>query len=71
MSEDGTVALGSTSVSDDGLNVAYAISNAGSDWMTVKVRAIFFVYNVRVCVCRSACAIGNSLWMMVKVRLCV
>src|SRR5690606_36840315 len=31
-SEDGTVALGGMSVSDDGRYVAYAIAEAGSDW---------------------------------------
>jgi prolyl oligopeptidase len=39
-SKDGTVALGGTSVSDDGEYVAYAIADAGSDWRTWRVRNI-------------------------------
>src|SRR5205807_957100 len=31
-SKDGTVALGATSVSDDGKYLAYAVNDAGSDW---------------------------------------
>jgi prolyl oligopeptidase len=37
-SKDGTVALGSISFSDDGKLVAYAASEAGSDWTTWKVK---------------------------------
>jgi len=37
-SEDGTVALGSTSFSDDGRYLAYAKNKAGSDWSTWYVR---------------------------------
>ena len=36
----GTVALTSWSVSDDGRRVAYATSDAGSDWMTWRVRDV-------------------------------
>ncbi len=36
-SKDGTIALGSTSVSDDGKYLAYSVSEAGSDWSTWKV----------------------------------
>jgi prolyl oligopeptidase len=36
-SKDGTVALGETSVSPDGKFLAYAVSEAGSDWETWKV----------------------------------
>jgi prolyl oligopeptidase len=39
-SADGTVALMSWSVSDDGRLVVYAISDAGSDWMTWQVRDV-------------------------------
>ncbi len=39
-SEDGTISLGGWSVSDDGRFVAYALSDGGSDWRTVKVRDI-------------------------------
>ncbi|MCB9662504.1 MAG: S9 family peptidase [Alphaproteobacteria bacterium] len=39
-SEDGTVALGGWSVSDDGRWLAYAIAEAGSDWRTWKVRDV-------------------------------
>lgn len=37
-SKDGTVALGSISFSDDGKLVAYATSEAGSDWTTWRVK---------------------------------
>lgn len=37
-SEDGTIALGSCSFSEDGSYCAYTISESGSDWRTVKVR---------------------------------
>lgn len=36
-SKDGTVALSSTSFSDDGKYVAYAVAEAGSDWNTWRV----------------------------------
>ena len=35
--KDGTVALGATAVSPDGRFLAYAVSEAGSDWTTLKV----------------------------------
>ena len=38
LSRDGTVALTGLAVSEDGALVAYATSNAGSDWMTWQVR---------------------------------
>lgn len=40
MSEDGTVALGGTAVSDDGRYIAYSINRAGSDWQEWYVRDI-------------------------------
>ena len=40
LSEDGTVALGGLSVSKDGKRMAYAIADAGSDWVTWKVREV-------------------------------
>ncbi len=40
MSADGTVALAGASVSDDGTLLAYALSAAGSDWMTWHVRDV-------------------------------
>jgi prolyl oligopeptidase len=40
LSEDGTTAVGSFSVSDDGKLVAYALSDAGSDWQRWKVREV-------------------------------
>ena len=36
-SKDGTVALGSTSFSDDGKYVAYSVAEAGSDWNTWRI----------------------------------
>jgi prolyl oligopeptidase len=40
LAKDGTVALASTSISDDGEFVAYSLSEAGSDWQNWKVRSI-------------------------------
>ncbi len=40
LSEDGTVALAGLSVSDDGKLLAYALAEAGSDWITWKVRDV-------------------------------
>lgn len=40
LSEDGTSALGSTSVSRCGTWLAYAIQTAGSDWQTWRVRSV-------------------------------
>ncbi|HOE05170.1 MAG TPA: prolyl oligopeptidase family serine peptidase [Bacteroidales bacterium] len=40
LSEDGTVSLASTAVSDDGKYLAYAISRGGSDWSEIFVRDI-------------------------------
>ena len=40
LSEDGTVALSGTSISDNGKYLAYGISIAGSDWQEWKVRNI-------------------------------
>ncbi len=37
-SEDGTIALGGISFSDDGRYMSYAITNAGSDWKSWKIR---------------------------------
>jgi prolyl oligopeptidase len=39
-SDAGTVALSSLSVSEDGTRVAYAVSSAGSDWLTWRVRDV-------------------------------
>ncbi|HVR35702.1 MAG TPA: prolyl oligopeptidase family serine peptidase [Methylomirabilota bacterium] len=40
LSEDGTVALRSYAVSDDGNHLAYGLSTAGSDWQEWKVRDV-------------------------------
>jgi prolyl oligopeptidase len=40
LSEDGTIALSSIEVSDDGQYVAYDLADGGSDWRTWKVRRI-------------------------------
>ena len=37
LSKDGTVALGTTSFSDDGRYVAYSVADAGSDWNTWRI----------------------------------
>ncbi|NEZ61704.1 S9 family peptidase [Leptolyngbyaceae cyanobacterium CCMR0082] len=40
LSTDGTVALGSIAVSEDGRYLAYSLSSSGSDWLEWKVRDI-------------------------------
>jgi prolyl oligopeptidase len=40
MSEDGTVAISGLNISDDGRYAAYAIADAGSDWMKWRVREV-------------------------------
>ncbi|KAF5740916.1 prolyl endopeptidase [Tripterygium wilfordii] len=40
LSEDGTVALSTLSVSEDAKYLAYALSSSGSDWTTIKVMQI-------------------------------
>ena len=40
LSEDGTTAVGSFTVSDDGKLVVYALSDAGSDWKRWRVREV-------------------------------
>ncbi len=40
LSEDGTIALAEWSVSDDGRLIAYALSDGGSDWRTIRVRDV-------------------------------
>ena len=40
LSADGTVALAGYGISDDGRYMAYGISDAGSDWVTYRVRDI-------------------------------
>lgn len=40
LSEDGTVALSTYSVSEDAKYLAYALSSSGSDWVTIKVMHI-------------------------------
>ncbi len=40
LSEDGTVALRTTAVSNDGKYLGYAVSHAGSDWQEIFVRDI-------------------------------
>ncbi len=38
--KDGTISLGGWSVSDDGGSVAYATSDGGSDWRSVRIRNV-------------------------------
>ena len=40
LSADGTVALAGMAVSDDGTMLAYALADAGSDWITWRVRDV-------------------------------
>jgi len=40
LSEDGTVAMTAARVSPDGALLAYAVSEAGSDWRTIRVRHV-------------------------------
>lgn len=40
LSDDGTMALSSTEVSEDGKYVAYGLADGGSDWRTWKVRDV-------------------------------
>ena len=40
LSDDGTVALSSLSISEDGRYMAYGLSTAGSDWVEFKVRDV-------------------------------
>ncbi len=40
LSKDGTMALGGTSLSDDGRYLAYGVSDGGSDWNTWRVRDV-------------------------------
>lgn len=40
LSEDGTVALGGVSISEDGKLMAYGLSTSGSDWQEWKVRDV-------------------------------
>jgi prolyl oligopeptidase len=40
LSADGTVALSSYAISDDGLLMAYGLASAGSDWQEIKVRDV-------------------------------
>ncbi|WP_396627535.1 prolyl oligopeptidase family serine peptidase [Luteitalea sp.] len=40
LSTDGTIAVGSTTFSDDGRYMAYSLSESGSDWIRWKVREI-------------------------------
>ena len=40
LSEDGTIAMNSLSVSEDGLWLAYALSSSGSDWQKWRIRSV-------------------------------
>jgi prolyl oligopeptidase len=40
LSKDGTVALAGLSASDDGTKLAYALADAGSDWITWRVKDV-------------------------------
>ncbi len=40
LSEDGTAAVTTTAVSDDGMLLAYGVSQSGSDWQEIRVRQV-------------------------------
>ena len=40
LSKDGTVALSTYSISEDGKYIAYGLSESGSDWITIRVMHI-------------------------------
>ncbi|MDA8745740.1 prolyl oligopeptidase family serine peptidase [Rubripirellula amarantea] len=40
LSDDGTVALAGTAITDDGTRIAYGVADGGSDWRTWKVRDV-------------------------------
>lgn len=40
LSKDGSIALGSYSISDDGNFLAYGLITNGSEWITIKIRNI-------------------------------
>ena len=40
LSKDGTIALGGYDLSEDGALAAYSLSEAGSDWVTIRVRDV-------------------------------
>ena len=40
LSDDGTIALAGTAITDDGKRIAYGIADGGSDWRTWKVRDV-------------------------------
>ncbi|MDX2198191.1 MAG: prolyl oligopeptidase family serine peptidase [Phycisphaerae bacterium] len=40
LSKDGTVAISSLTISDDGKKMAYGLSSAGSDWVEMRVRNV-------------------------------
>lgn len=40
LSKDGTVAIDSLDFSEDGNLLAYSVSSAGSDWVSIKIRSV-------------------------------
>jgi hypothetical protein len=50
-SKDGTVALGSASITEDGKYVAYSVAKSGSDWQTIKVRVRLRVSDLSMSPC--------------------
>ena len=60
LSEDGTVALGLSSFSEDGEWFAYELSESGSDWKTVQVECVHTPTLTPMQLHQSSCNLSNS-----------